>query len=132
MGNVWGVGLRIAEKLQSLGIQTAWDLRQANVKQIKQQQQFSVVLERTVLELRGTACIALDDLSTPKQNIITSHSLGQLTGKLYDLQEAIRVHVNQEAEKLRRQNSVASAVLIFLKTNRFREDVMQYHQYEKL
>ncbi|WP_419185262.1 hypothetical protein [Frischella perrara] len=64
--------------------------------------------------------------------MITSHSLGQLTGKLYDLQEAIRVHVNQEAEKLRRQNSVASAVLIFLKTNRFREDVMQYHQYEKL
>lgn len=57
MGNVWGVGLRIAEKLQSLGIQTAWDLRQANVKQIKQQQQFSVVLEHTVLELRGTACI---------------------------------------------------------------------------
>ncbi|AJA45228.1 DNA polymerase V [Frischella perrara] len=57
VGNVWGVGLRIAEKLQSLGIQTAWDLRQANVKQIKQQQQFSVVLEHTVLELRGTACI---------------------------------------------------------------------------
>ena len=69
------------------------------MKQIKQQ--FSVVLEHTVLELRGTACIALDDLSTPKQNIMTSRSFGPLTGKLYDLQEAIRVQANQGTEKLR-------------------------------
>ena len=62
---IWGVGRRIAEKLQILGIRTAWDLHQADLKQIRQQ--FSVVLERTVLELRGIACIELDDLSTPKK-----------------------------------------------------------------
>ncbi|WP_392560239.1 Y-family DNA polymerase [Orbus mooreae] len=125
VGDVWGVGRRIAEKLQVLGIHTAWDLRQANTKQIRQQ--FSVVLERTVLELQGTSCIELDDLSTPKQNIMTSRSFGQLTGNLFDLQEAIRVHASRGAEKLRHQHSVASAVLVFLKTNRFREDVVQYH-----
>jgi DNA polymerase V len=124
VGEVWG-GRRISEKLQTLNIYTAWDLRQANVKQIRQQ--FSVVLERTVLELQGTACIELDDLSTPKQNIMTSRSFGQLTGELFDLQEAIRVHTSRGAEKLRHQNSVASAVLIFLKTNQFREDVVQYN-----
>lgn len=121
----YGGDRRILEKLQTLNIHTAWNLRQANVKQIKQQ--FSVVLERTVLELQGTACIELDDLSTPKQNIMTSRSFGQLTGELFDLQEAIRVHTSQGAEKLRHQNSVASAVLIFLKTNQFREDVVQYN-----
>lgn len=125
MGDVWGVGRRIAEKLQALGIHTAWDLRQANTKQIRQQ--FSVVLERTVLELQGTACIELDDVSTPKKNIMTSRSFGQLTGELFDLQEAIRVHASRGAEKLRHQHSVASAVLIFLKTNQFRENVVQYN-----
>lgn len=125
VSDVWGVGRRIAEKLLALGILTAWDLRQANTKQIRQQ--FSVVLERTVLELQGTSCIELDDVSTPKQNIMTSRSFGQLTGELFDLQEAIRVHASRGAEKLRHQLSVASAVLVFLKTNRFREDVVQYH-----
>lgn len=125
VGDVWGVGRRISEKLLALGIHTAWDLRQANTKHIRQQ--FSVVLERTVLELQGTSCIELDDLSTPKQNIMTSRSFGQLTGELFDLQEAIRVHASRGAEKLRHQHSVASAVLVFLKTNRFREDVVQYH-----
>lgn len=125
VGEIWGVGRRIAQKLQILGIQTAWDLRQTNVKHIRQQ--FSVVLERTVLELQGTPCIELDDVSTPKQNIMTSRSFGQLTGELFDLQEAIRVHASRGAEKLRQQQSVTSAVLVFLKTNRFRKDVVQYH-----
>lgn len=125
VGEVWGVGRRISEKLQSLGIHTAWDLRQANAKQIRKQ--FSVVLERTVLELQGTSCIELDDLTSPKQNIMTSRSFGQLTSDLFHLQEAIRVHASRGAEKLRHQHSVASAVMVFLKTNRFREDVVQYH-----
>ncbi|WP_294966660.1 Y-family DNA polymerase [uncultured Gilliamella sp.] len=122
---IWGVGRRIAEKLQILGIRTAWDLHQADLKQIRQQ--FSVVLERTVLELRGIACIELDDLSTPKKNIMTSRSFGRLTGDLFDLQEAIRIHASRGAEKLRYQKSVANAVLVFLKTNRFRKDLIQYH-----
>ncbi|MCX8750731.1 hypothetical protein J3U57_03975 [Gilliamella sp. B3464] len=37
MSEVWGIGNRIAEKLHALGIHTAWDLRQANTKQIRQQ-----------------------------------------------------------------------------------------------
>ncbi|WP_085165987.1 Y-family DNA polymerase [Gilliamella bombi] len=125
VSKVWGVGRRISEKLQSLGIQTAWDLRQANTKQIRQQ--FSVMLERTVLELLGTPCIELDDLSIPKQNIMVSRSFGQLTGELFDVQEAIRIHASRGAEKLRKQSSVTSAVQVFLKTNRFREDIVQYH-----
>lgn len=58
---------------------------------------------------------------------MTSRSFGRLTGSLYDLHEAIRVHSSKGAEKLRKQNSVARAVLIFLKTNRFRDDLPQYN-----
>lgn len=122
---VWGVGSRIAARLQKLGIKTAWQLREANLKQIRQQ--FSVVLERTVLELRGTSCVDIGDMSTPKKNIMTSRSFGKLTDNLFDVQEAIRVHASRSAEKLRKQNSVTRAVMVFLRTNRFRDDLMQYH-----
>lgn len=123
--DIWGVGWRIAQRLKVLDIHTAWDLHQANLKQIRQL--FSVVLERTVLELRGINCIELDDLSTPKKNIMTSRSFGHLTSDLFDIQEAIRVHASRGAEKLRKQKSVASAVLVFLKTNRFRTELPQYN-----
>lgn len=123
--DIWGVGWRIAQRLKVLNIHTAWDLHQANLKQIRQL--FSVVLERTVLELRGINCIELDDLSTPKKNIMTSRSFGHLTGDRFDIQEAIRVHASRGAEKLRKQKSVASAVLVFLKTNRFRPELPQYN-----
>lgn len=123
--DIWGVGWRIAQRLKVLDIHTAWDLHQANLKQIRQL--FSVVLERTVLELRGINCIELDDLSTPKKNIMTSRSFGHLTSDLFDIQEAIRVHASRGAEKLRKQKSVASAVLVFLKTNRFRPELLQYN-----
>lgn len=122
---VWGVGRRISAKLLGLGIETAWDLREANLKQIRKQ--FSVVLERTVLELRGTPCIELEDMDTPKKNIMTSRSFGRVTGRYADLQEAVRVHASRGAEKLRMQNSVAQAVMVFLNTNRFREDLTQYN-----
>lgn len=123
--DIWGVGWRIAQRLKVLDIHTAWDLHQANLKQIRQL--FSVILERTVLELRGINCIELDDLSTPKKNIMTSRSFGHLTSDLFDIQEAIRVHASRGAEKLRKQKSVASAVLVFLKTNRFRPELPQYN-----
>ncbi|MFD1259273.1 Y-family DNA polymerase [Entomomonas asaccharolytica] len=125
VSKIWGVGYRIANKLQAMGITTAWQLKEADPKYIRKQ--FSVILERTVLELQGIPCIVLDDLDTTKKNIMTSRSFGRLTGSLYDLHEAIRVHSSKGAEKLRKQNSVARAVLIFLKTNRFRDDLPQYN-----
>ncbi|MDF7669761.1 Y-family DNA polymerase [Orbaceae bacterium ESL0721] len=125
IGDIWGVGYRIAKRLHVLGIKSAWDLQQTNPKQMRQQ--FSVTLERTILELQGISSIEIDELDTPKQNIMTSRSFGRLTGNIDDIQEAIWVHASRGAEKLRRQHAVANGVLIFLKTSRYREDLMQYN-----
>jgi hypothetical protein len=48
---VWGVGGRLTQRLEKLGITTVRHLRDAAPKQIRQH--FSVTLERTVLELNG-------------------------------------------------------------------------------
>ncbi|CAI3958428.1 Nucleotidyltransferase/DNA polymerase DinP involved in DNA repair (DinP) (PDB:4R8U) (PUBMED:16544291) [Commensalibacter communis] len=122
---IWGVGRKLSAKLNAMGIQTAWELRNSNASQLGKT--FSVVLERTVLELQGTSCIELDSMDTPKKNIMTSRSFGKTTKELFEVQEALRVHASRGAEKLRSQNSLAQAVLVFLRTNRFNEHQPQYY-----
>ncbi|MDN3555216.1 DinB/UmuC family translesion DNA polymerase [Halomonas maura] len=124
LGEVWGVGRRLVERLAIQGIEIAWDLRQADPKAIRCR--FSVTLERTVRELQGTPCIELNDTDRPRDRIMTSRSFGRLTGDLGELQAAIRQHAQRGAEKLRRQDSLARAVLVFHKTNRHRSDPPQY------
>lgn len=124
LGDVWGVGRRLVERLALQGVETAWDLRSTDPKAIRRR--FSVTLERTARELQGTPCIEMNDSDEPRQRIMTSRSFGRLTGELRELQEAIRQHAQRGAEKLRAQQSHARAVLVFLKTNRHRQDLAQY------
>ncbi|GHE20134.1 Y-family DNA polymerase [Halomonas urumqiensis] len=124
LGDVWGVGRRLVERLAVQGIETAWDLRQADPKAIRRR--FSVTLERTVRELQGTPCIELNDADRPRDRIMTSRSFGRLTGEPGEIQAAIRQHAQRSAEKLRAQDSHARAVYVFLKTNRHRLDLPQY------
>ena len=68
VGEVWGVGRRIAEKLQAMGIHTVQDLRRSSPKMIRAH--FSVVMERTVNELQGIPCMDLEEVAPPKKQII--------------------------------------------------------------
>ncbi|UYG01777.1 Y-family DNA polymerase [Halomonas sp. LR3S48] len=124
LGDVWGVGRRLVERLAILGIKNAWDLAQSDPKRIRRQ--FSVTLERTALELRGVSCIEMNDFHEPRQRIMTSRSFGKLTDNIGEIREAMRQHGQRGAEKLRSQGSLARAVLVFLKTNPFRQDLPQY------
>jgi|GEM_PF-678325 len=89
---------------------------------------FNIVLEHTVWELRGRDCIELDDMSVPKKRIMTSRSFGRLTGDRLELHEAIRHHASRGAEKLRSQQSLARALLVFVKTNPFCEGLPQHSE----
>ncbi|MGR2739058.1 Y-family DNA polymerase [Billgrantia sp. Q4P2] len=124
LGDVWGVGRRLVERLAIMGIKSAWDLAQANPKDIRRR--FSVTLERTALELRGVPCIEMNDFDEARKRIMTSRSFGKLTDDIKEIREAIRQYGQRSAEKLRRQNGLAKAVLVFLKTNPHRQDLLQY------
>ncbi|MDW0359840.1 Y-family DNA polymerase [Halomonas venusta] len=121
---IWGIARRTGERLRVMGIETAWQLREADSKQIRRR--FSVVQERIVWELRGQPSIQLDDMTQPKQQIMVSRSFGRLTSSPHDLREALRQHAARAGEKLRAQQSVASAVMILVRTNAFRQDLPQY------
>lgn len=121
---LWGIAWRTGERLKKLGIETAWQLRQADPKHVRRH--FSVVQERIVWELRGQPAITLDDMAQPKQQIMVSRSFGRLTSDPHDVREALRHHTARAGEKLRRQGSVTSAVMVFVRTNPFRSDLPQY------
>jgi DNA polymerase V len=124
VGALWGVARRTVERLALMGIETAWQLREADPKAIRRT--FSVVLERIVWELRGHAAIVLGDMSDPRQRIMVSRSFGRLTGERHELEAAVRQHAARGAEKLRRQGSLARAVMVFVRTNPFVAGEAQY------
>lgn len=124
VGEVWGVGGRIARRLEVMGIHTVLDLRNASPKEMRRH--FGVVMERTCNELRGISCLALDDIAQPKQQIMSSRSFGRPVETIEELRESLASYLSRAAEKLRKQQSVSAAVYVFIQTNRFNKD-QQYN-----
>jgi DNA polymerase V len=118
--DVWGVGWRFTKFLHRQGILTALDLSRAEDSWVKKH--MTVVGLRLVRELRGEPCISMDAAPPPKQQICVSRSFGKLVTSRREMDEAIAEYTSRAAEKLRRQHSAAGAIMVFLMTNRFRDE----------
>jgi DNA polymerase V len=114
--DIWGIGRKLTPKLQALGIQSAYDLSKAPIKNLRKQ--FSVQMERTILELQGIASFGLE-AETPKKNILSSRSFGRPILLLRELEEAISTYTAIACEKLRQQKGITATIAVFLTTSRF-------------
>uniref|UniRef100_UPI0040471C91 translesion error-prone DNA polymerase V subunit UmuC n=1 Tax=Polynucleobacter sp. TaxID=2029855 RepID=UPI0040471C91 len=123
---VWGVGRKIAKRLEGMGIHTVLDLVQVSPQMMRLQ--FGVVIERLCYELRGLSCLALEEVAPPKQQIIASRSFGKLVISLEELAESVATHTARATEKLREQGSVTGVISVFLQTNVFMRNEPQYSQ----
>jgi DNA polymerase V len=123
VGEVWGVGRRLTAKLNGVGVTTVRDLREADAAMIRDR--FGVVMERTVRELRGESCLAMELVTPDKLQIMCSRSFGREVTSFEGLRESVLTYVSRAAEKLRRQDSLAGAVMVFAQTNPHK-DVPQY------
>ena len=65
--------------------------------------QFSVVIEKTLRELRGTSCMELDDARAPRQQILVSRSFGTPIMQVDGILEAVSEFASRAAERLRQQ-----------------------------
>lgn len=111
VGDIWGVGRKIAKRLNQQGIQTADQLSRQCPKNIRKQ--FSVVMERTVNELNGISCLAWDEIKAPKQEIFSTRSFGQRILDIHTLQAALTTHSAIVAKKVRQQSSLIKKLLVF-------------------
>ena len=115
VGEVWGVGHRIAAQLKACGVHTVLDLARLDPPTVRRR--WSVVLERTVRELQGMPCIDLDDAPAAKKEIACTRSFGHPVTALAPLLEAVSEFACRAAEKLRLQASLASQLLVFVHTS---------------
>ena len=120
VGEVWGVGRKLAPKLEALGLKSVLDLKRANPERVRQQ--FSVVMEKTIRELNGTVCIELEEVAPDKKQIISSRSFGNPVCDYNSLAESITLYMSRAAEKLRKQQSFAGSVYVYIRTSPFRPD----------
>ncbi len=126
VGEVWGIGRKLAPRLNAMGIHTVRQLRDADAETLRVR--FSVVLERTVRELRGISCLDMETVVPDRQQIMCSRSFGQLTRTRQELEEAVASYIGRAAEKLRKQESLAGAVQVFVRTNIFKPEAPQYQR----
>lgn len=124
IGDVWGVGRRLSAALNERGMHTALDLRRADAATLRRR--FSVVLERTVHELNGLACQAMDAQPGPQQQIVCSRSFGSPVMDEPQLGEALSEFCTRAAERLRGQHLSAGRMQVFIQTSPFRKQDKQY------
>lgn len=121
VGGLWGVGGRSAKKLVDLGLRTAWDLRQMP-EEWARKNLGGVVGVRLIRELRGQEAIVMEEYKDKKM-IATTRMFGNAVTALTDIKEAIATYTARAAEKLRRQNSAAGMINVFVVTNEKSDDL---------
>lgn len=126
VNEIWGIGRKLSEKLNKVGIKTALQLRNADFKTL--QRMFSVNVERTVLELRGKPCIGIEDHVPAKKQIVCTRSFADKTEDYHLLREAISYHTTRGCETLRKQGSLAKSITVGIRTNPFSQWDNQYVQ----
>lgn len=124
IADVWGIGRRYALKLEKQGVKTAYDFTSLPIEWVRKN--LTVMGERTYKELLGKPCIDMEVTPPNRKQICTSRSFGEMISDYEELTEAVANYASSCAQKLRKQNSVAVTLMVFLHTNYFRTDLPQY------
>ena len=126
---VWGIGRKYAVKLGALGVKTAYDFATHHGDWIRITFN-NINIYRTWKELNGEDVVPNEELAK-KKSICTSRSFNGMVSDFETLRTHVSNYAARCAEKLRMQNTVASIVGVFLNTNRFREDLPQYWNFQE-
>jgi DNA polymerase V len=111
--DLWGIGGRYARKLMEWNIHTAWELKHMN-EEWARHNLGGVAGVRMIEELNGRQAIEMKEELKNKKMIATTRMFGRAVSDLDDIKEAIATYTTRAAEKLRRQQSAASAISVFV------------------
>jgi DNA polymerase V len=126
--DVWGIGRANSEKMRTLGIKTAKDLRDYKNENLIQSI-FTKVGLQIKHELMGINCFPFNKPYEPKKEIMCSRTFGGTVTEFETLKESIANYVTDAAEKLRAQDSLCQGISVFARTNPFNQKE-QYYLYE--
>lgn len=124
VGDVWGIGRRWSARLRLHGIDSAYDLAQADRCWVRGV--MGVVGLRTVDELNGRPTVVLEHVTPDKQTLCVSRSFGTTVRTREGLAARLHHFTARAAEKLRQGDLLAGAVNVYVRGNPFRPDLPQY------
>lgn len=116
---LWGVAGRLGKRLNAMGIYTVADLRDADPVMIRKR--FSVVLQRTVLELNGVPCIPMETERADKQQMIFSRSFAQPVTSLEGMRQVMSMYAQSAAIRLSKAGQIAKVLTVFAGTSHFND-----------
>jgi DNA polymerase V len=111
--DLWGVGRAYAGKLINWGITSAWELSNMP-EEWAHTNMGGVVGVRLIRELKGSPAIVMEDELVNKKMIATTRMFGRPVTEVRELKEAVATYISRAAEKLRRQQSAAGVVSVFI------------------
>ena len=115
--SVWGVGKKLSIFLKSNNINSAYDLKECDEDFIRKKK--GVILQRTVLELRGVKCNYIESKVPMKKSICVSRSFGNKLRYYQSIKSALIVYVQKATSKMRANNLYCKKITIFIKTSRY-------------
>lgn len=121
--DIWGIGRQLSKKLNSIGVNTAYEFTQLPDDYVRYK--MSIVELRLKNELSGTSILAIEKKQA-KKNIATTRSFEKNYTTFEELGERIVTFSVTCAEKLRRQKSCCTSLMVFIHTNGFRKEMPQY------
>lgn len=122
--HIWGIGEQYAKLLRSHGFVTALDFINAPENWVRKE--MAVVGLRTQNELKGIVCLKWEDARQVKKNICTSRGFGKLITSRKEVEQAVATFTSSCAAKLRKQESCATRIHVFIQTNIHRRQDEQY------
>ena len=115
VSSIWGIGKKLGQRLQSLGIYTAWQLSQFDLRKL--QREFNINVAKTAKELNGIDCIVEDFSEANQTQIMWSRSFKQRLLKKEELFEALANYTARAAEKLRLQSKYCKCLSFHIRTS---------------
>lgn len=113
VGNIWGVGYSYANKLVNMGITNAYELSMLP-EEWAARHLGGVAGSRLIQELNGKPVKDIDAPLTTKKMIASTRMFGSPVTDLNDIREAVATYTARAAEKLRRQQSAAAIISVFI------------------
>ncbi|MFD0992386.1 Y-family DNA polymerase [Tenacibaculum geojense] len=123
--DVWGIGRKHAKRLRAININTAYQFTQLSDQWVRTK--MTVVGLRLKHDLEAKPSLDLESVANKKM-IATTRSFDKMLTSYDDIKERVSTFAVSCAEKMRKQNSQCSLLMVFLHTNRFRKDLPQYYK----
>ena len=124
IGDVWGIGRQHCKRLESIGVKNAWQFTMLPNDWIRKQ--MSILGLRLKKDLQGLPHIQLEEVQPSKKGIATTRSFEGTLADFKDLEERISTFASSCAEKMRKQKSSCTALIIFLRSDPHKKGVTPY------